>query len=76
LISIASALEELDIISRGDLEARFGQNKIEELLGSLILINKKAKELEDEVQKDGRSRDLAEERWVVAVADIYENASG
>jgi hypothetical protein len=65
--NLASTLEELDILSRDDLAARFGQNKIEELLGSLIIINKKAKELEAEVQKDGRPRDLAEERWAVAL---------
>jgi len=34
----------------------------------------KASEMIKEAQDSGRPRDLAEERWILEVADIYENA--
>jgi hypothetical protein len=73
---LASRLCELDILSRDDLESRFDKKQIEILVGSLHLLNEETKNLTAEVQKDGRPRDLAEERWIWELADIYENAFG
>jgi hypothetical protein len=50
--------------------------QIETLIGSLCLLNKQTTTLAKEIQKIGRPRDLAEERWIVELADIYENAFG
>jgi hypothetical protein len=72
--ALASFLSDLDILSRDDLAARFGAKRIEELIGSLRILGHKTKDLVSEAQKDGRPRELAEERWIIAVAEIYENA--
>ena len=74
--NLASALSELDILSRDDLASRIGETKIDELVGSLWILGQNTRNLENEVQKDGRARDLAEERWISELADIYENALG
>jgi hypothetical protein len=46
------------------------------LVGSLRLLGKHMTELFNETQQSGRPREIAEERWVTEVADIYENAFG
>ena len=74
--SLASALSELDILSRDDLATRIGASKIDEFVGSLWILGQNTRDLGNEVQKDGRARDLAEERWISELADIYENAFG
>lgn len=73
-VSLASYLSDLDILTRDDLETQIDPTKIETLIGSLVLLNKEANALVREIQKSGRPRDLAEERWVLELADIYENA--
>jgi hypothetical protein len=73
-IELASTLYDLDILSRDDLASRFGLKEIEALLGSLLLLKKEAADLAKQVQKSGRPRDLAEERWILELADIYEIA--
>ena len=73
---LVSDLCELDILSRDDLETRFQPKQIETLIGLLQLLNKQAIELTQEIQKDGRRRDVAQDRWIVEIADIYENAFG
>ncbi len=56
-----------------DLASRIDPKQIEALIGSLLFLSKETAELAKQVQKDGRSRDLAEERWILELADIYEN---
>lgn len=73
---LASELGDLDILSRDDLATRLGPKQIETLIGSLHLLYKETTDLTKEVQQDGRPRDLAEERLVIEIADIYENAFG
>jgi hypothetical protein len=63
----------LDILSRDDLASRVDPKQIEALVGSLLLLSKQATDLANDIQKNGRPRDLAEERWILEVADIYEN---
>jgi hypothetical protein len=67
-------LTQLDILSRDDLESRIGKKEIGTLIGSLGILSNKAAELSNEAQDRGRSRDLAEERWILELADIFENA--
>jgi hypothetical protein len=71
---LATALHDLDILSRDDLSSRFGPKEMEALLGSTLLLSKEASNLAGKVQKSGAPRDLAEERWILELADIYENA--
>jgi hypothetical protein len=73
---LASALSELDVLSHDDLASRIGATKIDEFVGSLWILGQNTRDLGNEVQKDGRARDLAEERWISELADIYENAFG
>jgi hypothetical protein len=70
----ASGLSELDILSRDDLASRVDQKQIDELIGSLRRLSKETAALVNQAQSNGRPRDLAEERWIFELADIYENA--
>jgi hypothetical protein len=74
--ALASSLSDLDILSRDDLATRFGAKQIGELIGLLCILCNKTRDLASEVQKDGRPRELAEERWIIEVAEIYENSFG
>lgn len=73
---LALNLYELDHLSRDDLARKFDPEKLETLIGSLLLLHKEAEPLAKDVQINGKPRDLAEERWILEVADIYENAFG
>ena len=70
---LASNLCELDILSRDELASRVDRRELEALVGSLRFLSKESADLAKEVQKNGRPRDLAEERWILELADIYEN---
>jgi hypothetical protein len=72
--SLASELCALDILSRDNLSCRSAPEKVEALLGSLRFLNKETTDLAGQVQENGRPRDLAEEQWILELADIYENA--
>jgi hypothetical protein len=72
--SLASNLGGLDILSHDDLASRLGPREIETLIGLLRFLVRESSDLANEVQKEGRARNLAEERWILEVADIYENA--
>jgi hypothetical protein len=71
---VASGLSELDILSRDELASRVDQKQIDELIGSLRRLSKETARLVKQAQSNGRPRDLAEERWIFEIADIYENA--
>jgi hypothetical protein len=73
---LTAGLSELDVVSRDDLATRADQKKIEVLLGSLTRLGAEMCDLLADVQDNGRPRDLAEERWMLELADIYENAFG
>lgn len=72
-VELASSISELDILSRDDLANRVDPKEIEALVGSLFFLSKETADLVKQVQKSGRPRDLAEERWILQLADIYEN---
>ena len=76
LEELASCLCELDIFSRDDLTSRVDPREIEALVGSLRLLSTETTDLAKETQENGRPRDLAEERWILELANIYENAFG
>jgi hypothetical protein len=73
---LASVLYQLDIMSFDDLTVRIDPKKIETLVGSLLFLSKESRDLAIEVQDKGKPRELAEERWIFELADIYENAFG
>jgi hypothetical protein len=73
---LVTDLHELDILSREELGNQFMPKEIEALIGSLGLLGKVATDLAQDVQEIGKPRDLAEERWILELADIYENAFG
>lgn len=72
--AVAFGLSELDILSRDDLASRVDSKEIDELVGTLGRLAKQTTSLFDQAQSNGRPRDLAEERWILELADIYENA--
>jgi hypothetical protein len=72
--AVATGLSELDILSRDDLASRVDSKKIDELVGSLGPLAKETRSLFEQAQSTGRPRDLAEERWILELAEIYENA--
>jgi hypothetical protein len=67
---LTSGLFELDILSRDELASRLDPKEVETLIGSLSLLGKETAELVKEAQENGRPRDLAEERWILELADI------
>jgi hypothetical protein len=71
---VAFGLSELDILSRDDLASRVGSKEIDGLIGSLRRLGKETTILVGQIQPGGRRRDLAEERWILELADIYEKA--
>jgi hypothetical protein len=71
---LVSALCTLDVLSRDDLESRIGLEKIDQLNGLLALLNQHAGALGRETQVRGKPTDHACERWIIALADIFENA--
>jgi hypothetical protein len=73
---LAVKLCSLDILTRDELGTRFDPPRVETLLGSLLSLGEAAAGLANEIQKNGRPRDIAEERWILELADIYENAFG
>jgi hypothetical protein len=74
--ALAANLCELDVLSRDDLARRADPKAIETLIGSLSLLGNEMASLVKRAQDNGAPRDLAEERWIVEVAEIYENAFG
>ena len=75
-VELASNLCKLDILSLDELASRIEPQEVETLVGRLRFLSKETAALGDEVQQNGRPRDLAEERWIMELADIYENAFG
>jgi hypothetical protein len=71
---LADKICDLDIFTRDELATRFDPARVETLLGFLVSLRKVAAELADKMQKNGRPRDVTEERWILELADIYENA--
>jgi hypothetical protein len=72
--AVVKEMGELDPISFDDLSTRVDRDKLESLMGSLVILGKATGELAAQVQKSGPPKDLAEERWILELADIYENA--
>ena len=72
--NLASALCSLDILSHDDLANRIGSEKVDYLIGLLQLLNQHAGALERETQVRGKPTDHATERWILELADIFENA--
>jgi hypothetical protein len=68
-----SVLCSLDILTRDDLESRMGPDRIDSLVGLLNLLEAQAVPLFDEIQDRGKPKDHAVERWIVEMADIFEN---
>jgi hypothetical protein len=70
--NLAKDIARLDPISRDDLEARVGSEKLETVIGYLDTLAEQAQSICQQIQVAGPSRDLALERWVHDVAAIYE----
>lgn len=71
---LASGLSDLDILSRDDLASRIGSKEIDGLIGSLRRLGKETTVLVEQFQPEGRGRNLVEQRWILEIANIYENA--
>jgi hypothetical protein len=70
--ALLTDLMELDPVSRDDLEGRLGRDRIEALQGHLVNLRAETERVQRRVQWSGRPTDLARERWVRDVADIFE----
>ena len=57
-----------------DLQNQLGPKELEALAGSLCILAARTAEMAQGVQTNGKPRNLAEERWILELADIYENA--
>jgi hypothetical protein len=68
------ALVDLDVMSRDDLRSRIGPGIIEEYIGSLTILFLEIDRLRGQLQKKGKPSDVARERWILDMADIFENA--
>jgi hypothetical protein len=71
---LEAGLRELDILSSEALTCPADPKEFQALIGTLRLLNLKAAATALDIQDSGRPRDLAEERWLLEMADIYENA--
>jgi uncharacterized protein YifE (UPF0438 family) len=71
---LATALCSLDVLSRDELESLIGLEKIDQLNGLLTLLNRHAVALGRQTQMRGKPTDHATERWILTMADIFENA--
>jgi hypothetical protein len=70
----ASELCKLDILSRDDLTSRLDPKEVGSHVGSARFLSREIAALAKDIQENGRPRDLAEERWILELADIYKNA--
>jgi len=74
-LKVVNGLAKLDCISRDVIESCLDDpTQMKMLPDSLCRLRVQAMRLAQEVQRDGKPRDLAEERWIFELADIYENA--
>jgi hypothetical protein len=73
---LTSYITDLDSLSHDDLTRQLGAERLSSLIESLLAVRGEADYLANRVQKSGRPRDLAEERWILEVADIYRIAFG
>jgi len=73
---LRAALGNLDPISKDDLNVAIGSDVFDRLHSCLSEIILKSNDLAKDIRTDGRPRDLARERWIHEVADIYENNFG
>jgi hypothetical protein len=71
---VGTALIDLDAMSRDYITSRIGQRAMEEYIGSFITLAIATKRLRSEIQERGKPRDVARERWIRDMADIFENA--
>jgi hypothetical protein len=71
---LASRLCKLDFISREELQNRLGPKELEAIVGSLGIVITQTSDLAQGIQTNGKPRNVAEERWILELADIYENA--
>jgi hypothetical protein len=72
--TVIQEMAELDLLSHDDLSTLVDPIKLELLMGSLLIVGKATGDLAAQIQKSGPPKDLAEERWILELADIYENA--
>jgi hypothetical protein len=71
-----SALLALDVMSRDDIANRIAPRTIDEYIGSFTVLTLAATHLRAGIQQRGKPRDVARERWIRDMADIFENAFG
>jgi hypothetical protein len=69
---VVVALLGLDVMSRDDIASRIGARAIEEYIGSFQTLTLEAIRLRHDIQERGKPRDVARERWIRDMADIFE----
>lgn len=71
---LVERLINIDIVSRDELEIALGADKLAAVIGSLSILHREFLKLSGAIQKTGKPKDIAEEKWIHRVADIYESA--
>lgn len=72
--SLIESLNGLDPISRNDIEQKMGHDKTESLQFLLARLHDEVITVVKSLQTRGTPRNIAEERWIFEIADIYEQA--
>ena len=73
---LVESLRELDIISRDILEERLSTERLGTISIYLGYLEREGTKLADSVQKEGRQIDLAEEIWILEIAEYFQNTFG
>jgi len=73
-LDLASELCSLDVLSRDKLACPTEPKHVEAQVGALAILSSEATTIAGGIQEYGRPRDLAEEGWILEMAEIYENA--
>ena len=73
---LVESLRELDIISRDILEERLSTERLGTISIYLGFLEREGTKLADSVQKEGRQIDLAEEIWILEIAEYFQNTFG
>src|SRR5260370_31868852 len=71
--ALRGSLSRLDSIFVEDLDQEMGRNSVQQLIGHLARFSERTADLLARMSKTGRPPNVAQERWVYALADLYES---
>lgn len=72
--ALVCVLCNLDVLTREEFSNRLDPDAINSLVGSLTFLHKETLDLAGQLPKKGKPRDIAQERWILQLAEIFESA--